>query len=187
MTTAPYLDDMPKLAIRERRSGVLLENFVRKRLTLRDSVAATDGQTVDASTEAKARGTIKRELLVPEGADYVTPSARGPSRQPNFLVYQAWEGTVQEVLADSFNARIRDVTDSDRPDEIVEMFVEDVDESDVPLLKPGAVFYWNIGYLEGRGFPRQRTSRVTFRRIPRLLASARSALSAEEIRDALVE
>lgn len=175
MTTAPYLDD----------SNVLLESFVRKRLTLRDSVAATDGQTVDASTEAM--GTIKRELLVPEGADYVTPSARSPTRQPNFLVHQAWEGTVQEVLADSFTARIRDMTDSDRPDEIVEMYVEDVDKSDISLLKPGAVFYWAIGYLEGRRFPRQRTSRVTFRRIPRLLANARSALSAEEIRDALAE
>lgn len=187
MTTESFVDDMSELAISERRPGVLLENFTRKRVTLRDSVDATDGQTVDASKEAMARNTIKRELLVPEGADYVTPAARGPSRQPYFRVYQAWEGTVHEVLLDSFNARMRDLTDSDRPDEIVEMFVEDVDENDIPLLRPGAVFYWNIGYLEGRGFPRQRTSRVTFRRIPRLLASATSALSVEEIRDALAE
>ena len=187
MTTDTYVENMAKLGIRESRSSVLLEQFVRKHPKLRDSAEATVSQAVNASTEAKSSGTVKCEMLFPEGADYVTPPMRSPSRQPNFVVHQAWEGTVLEIFDDSFNARIRDLTDLERPDEIVEMLVEDLDESDCPLLKPGAVFYWNIGYLEGRGFPRQRTSRVTFRRIPRFLASETSALSVQEIRDALAE
>jgi hypothetical protein len=187
MTTTTYVDNIPKLASRERRSNLLLEDFVRRRPTLRDSASTTKGQAADASTEAQALGTIMPELILPEGADYVTPSSRSSSRQPNFRVYQAWEGTVLDIVDDSFNARIRDITDPGRPDEMVEMFVEDVDDSDLPLLKPGAVFYWNIGYLEGLGFPRQRTSRVTFRRVPRFLASGTPVLSSQEIRDALAE
>jgi len=186
MTTRYDLDN-PKLdSISGTSPRLLLKAFAGRRPTLDDDVEATDLAAAVASTALAERDTRRFKFRVPDGAEYVTPTVTVSYRQPNFLVLQTWEGTVEEIAADSFQARLRDLTDPSRPDEIVEMLMEDVDDADAPLLRPGAVFYWNIGYLEGKGIPRQRTSRVTFRRLPRFLVTSRpAALSVEDIRAAL--
>lgn len=148
---------------------------------------ADDGTAVseDALGLATSRSTSRAKLVVPGGADYVKPALQNPMARPNFWVLQAWEGTVEEVAIDSFRARLRDLTELSRPDEIVEIFSEEVDAADRDLLRPGGVFYWNIGYKEGSGIPRERTSRVTFRRVPRVLARCVPSLSVGEIQAAL--
>lgn len=81
-----------------------------------------------------------------------------------FEVLQKWEGTVIEVLPDSLTARLTDLTQNG-PEEEAEFSLDEIDESDMDLLKPGAVFYWNIGYADSPS-GRARVSIIRFRRLP---------------------
>lgn len=97
------------------------------------------------------------------------PPAWAPRER--FLVLQKWEGTVTSVFGDGFTAVMRDLTDPGRPDEEMTLPIEEVADPDRPLMVPGAVFYWAIGYridLSGR---RERVSGLRFRRLPVWTAS----------------
>lgn len=83
-----------------------------------------------------------------------------------FRLLQLWEGRVTHVSKDEFIAIISDRTDPSLNDEQVTLSIEEVTEDDVPLIKPGAVFYWSIGYADHPGRPRVRESRIRFRRLP---------------------
>ena len=91
-------------------------------------------------------------------------AARAPSRD-TFISLQEWEGVVEEVGEDSFDARLVDRT-QDSPDEVLEDFpLDDISEEDRSLVAPGAVFYWCIGYRVRKG-QRSRMSEIRFRRLP---------------------
>lgn len=161
----------------------LVQRFALQKPSIRSDSGSTHPSSVAFSIAQRATQRVK--VQTPEAAHFVMPAAPSGNLAPNFFVRQAWEGTVVEVAGDSFSAVLRDLTDPSRPDERVEMLRDDVSSSDVPLLVPGAVFYWNIGYTEGRGIPRRRTSQVTFRRLPRFIAAFRPRLTPEAIREAL--
>lgn len=78
---------------------------------------------------------------------------------------QSWEGVVTEIQDNEFTAILSDKTNSDLPKEIVTLDFEEVDFRDHPLIVPGSVFYWSIGYLDAPGQPRERKSVITFRRL----------------------
>jgi len=81
---------------------------------------------------------------------------------------QQFEGTVEAVSDDgtAFTARLRDRTEVDMPDEMAEFELEEVSSFDQPLVRPGAVFYWSIGYRVARHGGKQRTSEIRMRRLP---------------------
>ncbi len=81
-----------------------------------------------------------------------------------FQSFQKWECYVVQDLGDSFIARLIDLTNGEE-DEEAEFSIQEVHKEDRPFIKPGAIFYWNIGYLEERG-QRIRASMIRFRRIP---------------------
>lgn len=87
-----------------------------------------------------------------------------PSIKSRFLELQQWEGIVLQVLKDSFVGRLIDLTHKGR-DEEAEFSYDETHIDDQPLIKPGAIFYWTIGYLENRG-QRIRASVIRFRRVP---------------------
>lgn len=87
------------------------------------------------------------------------------SPQPRFVTLQKWECCVLEVEKDSFTARLVDQTDQGQ-DEEAEFSLEEVPLGDLPLVKPGAVFYWNIGYVDSLSGQRTRASIIRFRRLP---------------------
>ena len=91
---------------------------------------------------------------------------------------QDWEGVVEEVLGDSFVARLRDRSDTSEFDkELAEIPLDDVTPDERPLLKPGAIFYLTI---YRRVFPRhERATRLVFRRLP---AWTDSMLKSVEVR-----
>jgi len=94
---------------------------------------------------------------------------RFPDRpQPTyrFDVLQKWEGTVTSVSKGEFVAIIRDLTDRLSPDEEATFEVEEVAEADRPLMVPGAVFYWNVGYKRTLSGQLERVSALRFRRLP---------------------
>jgi hypothetical protein len=82
-----------------------------------------------------------------------------------FELLQLWEGCVKAIHDDDLVAIISDRTDPTLPDEEVTLDLSDVPPGDLPLVKPGAVFYWSIGYADYPGVPRARQSRIYFRRI----------------------
>ena len=88
------------------------------------------------------------------------------SAQPRFLCLQKWEGTVLEVLKESFWTRLVNHTDESKPDEEAEFSMGEVHPDDRQLVRPGAVSYWNIGYSDSISGQRTRVSTLIFRRLP---------------------
>lgn len=77
---------------------------------------------------------------------------------------QKWEGYVIELRQDTFLARLTPIK-GEGPDQEAEIYLSEVEEGDHVLIRPGAVFYWSIGYLD-RPSGRIRASRIRFRRLP---------------------
>ena len=86
------------------------------------------------------------------------------SIRSRFIDLQKWEGIVLDVSKNSFIGRLIDLTHDDQDSE-AEFSFEEVHHEDKPLLTPGAIFYWTIGYKEDRG-QRIRASMIRFRRLP---------------------
>jgi hypothetical protein len=88
-------------------------------------------------------------------------------RPERFVTLAKWVGRVQEVDGESFVAVLRDQL-NDVPEEEVELPCAEVSPADRPLLEPGAVFYWTIGYRDRLAGQRTRESVISFRRLPPL-------------------
>ena len=76
----------------------------------------------------------------------VEPSRRLPALSQAFKVLQQWEGTVLSQQDDRFEALVRDVTEKRSPEERATFKIDDITEDDRSLIKPGAIFFWTIGY-----------------------------------------
>jgi len=85
--------------------------------------------------------------------------------QSDFKLLQLWQGRVEKVGTDEFVTTLFDKTHPLSSPEQVSISIEDVNLEDRELLRPGAVFYWSIGYANYYKGPRQRTSRIRFRRL----------------------
>lgn len=90
----------------------------------------------------------------------------GQTSPRQFRMLQQWEGIISEVGSDSVWAELRDLTDGTKSPEVVELGLDEISEADRPLLEPGSVFYWSIGYEQTRGGQRRRISEVRVRRTP---------------------
>jgi hypothetical protein len=119
--------------------------------------------------------TLARQTVDLEGLNTIaTEEERRPRhviylrtkpRQSAFISLQKWEGVVLDVMADAFLARLVDLTRTG-PDEEAEFALDEISAEDGPLVKPGAIFYWNIGYLNSYSGQRTRASIIRFRRLP---------------------
>ena len=83
-----------------------------------------------------------------------------------FLVLQEYEGVVITLERDSFWARLVNRTTRGAPDEEAEFLMEEVSSCDRRLVAEGAVFYWHIGYRDGKNGQRTRAALIRFRRLP---------------------
>jgi hypothetical protein len=83
-----------------------------------------------------------------------------------FTVLQHWEGVVTEVCSDSFWAELRDLTEFGNPSDLVEIPLSDISDNDKPLVEPGSMFYWNIGYEKSNYGQISRVSEIRLRRTP---------------------
>jgi len=103
-------------------------------------------------------------------------NSRSIARQPTYIVpetpaeyyfetLQQWEGTVTDLSDDQFVAVLRSLS-GDIPDKRVTIDCEEVSAPDQQLVRPGAVFYWTIGYrIEFHG-KKSSVSTIKFRRLP---------------------
>ena len=80
-------------------------------------------------------------------------------------IKQKWKGTIVSVAGETFKAEIKDITNPQNPDELVTISLAEISSGDRELVKPGALFYWHIGYREGERYPRERFSSIRIRRL----------------------
>jgi hypothetical protein len=66
------------------------------------------------------------------------------------MLTQKWIGHVTQISGDVFSARLKDLS-SGGTDEEAEFDVSDIPQEDIPLLKLGAAFYWNVGKASYNG------------------------------------
>lgn len=100
--------------------------------------------------------------------EFCSPIIKFPSispRRSHMISLQKWQGYVLKVSDTSLFVRLVDLTQN-APDEEAEIPIEEISEDDRDLIKPGAIFYWSIGYLDSYSGQRSRVSVVRFQRIP---------------------
>ncbi|MGB7911289.1 MAG: hypothetical protein WCF59_03595 [Desulfobaccales bacterium] len=99
---------------------------------------------------------------------FVAPIIEFPSVQVHInrmVSLQKWQGYVLKVLDNSLWVRLIDLT-QDGPDEEAEISLKEISQDDFELIKPGAIFYWNIGYFDFYSGQRIRSSVIRFQRMP---------------------
>lgn len=105
------------------------------------------------------------ERLLEQSYNRLMPLPPAPAGKEFFRVIQKWEGYVIEVTQDSFWARLTVLT-GEEGDQNAEILISAVDEEDLPLVEPGAIFYWSIGYREDEKARVAQDSIIRFRRLP---------------------
>ena len=80
---------------------------------------------------------------------------------------QSFDGIVigVDLEAGEFEARLVDRTDTSSEDEVAVFSFNSIPDEDLPLVKPGAQFFWKIGYQVGINIPKTNFSKVRFRRL----------------------
>jgi hypothetical protein len=165
--------------------ALLPEEFVFVQNGTSDSETASrplPPAVVVRASEASAARLLGSDELPGGAAPSIGPTNRQPatrftrpqilqipqraSSQHSFELLQLFEGTVTEVGADEFSALLRDLTDRSSPDEVATFDLNEIAEADRPLARPGAVFYWHIGYRTESWGQKSRSSVVSFRRMP---------------------
>lgn len=86
----------------------------------------------------------------------------------SFNPIQEWEGYVVDIEKDSFTAQLVDITDLEHcVAEVAEFPILDLSDNDIPLLQPGAVFRWSLGYTRSNSGVKRRVSQIVFRQLPK--------------------
>ena len=114
-------------------------------------------RTRDGGTE---RGDFRRAEL--ERRRHL--SAWSEVRRPTFTLKHEWIGRIDEVRADSFTVTL---ASRDRPGELesAELELEEVSPEDLDKVRPGAIFYWIIGYRDEPYGQRIGVSTLRFRHL----------------------
>jgi hypothetical protein len=89
--------------------------------------------------------------------------------EEHFRVLHHWEGTVLEVSAQGFRARLAELGPENEKnvDEYADFSFESVSDDDRSLAVVGAIFYWFVGYRIENSGQRNTWSTIRFRRLPR--------------------
>jgi hypothetical protein len=116
-------------------------------------------QTRMSDTQHYQHSEIGQQIPWPDIGHAVAPRIA-------FVAIQEWEGYVISIEKETFTAQLVDKTRlADRPEEVTEFPLADIRNDDKPLLMPGAIFRWSVGYQNREG-TKERVSRIIFRRLP---------------------
>ncbi|MGA1826417.1 MAG: hypothetical protein ACMUIP_17320 [bacterium] len=139
------MTDLPK--------GQILNYFTKPESHIRSSYNKIDRETIN----------FCEQINIPIPPCYLMNKK---DREDSFISLQKWEGIVLKRMKESFLARLIDLT-NDGPDEEAELPIAEISAEDLSLIEPGAIFYWNIGYLDKWSGQRTRASVIRFRRLPK--------------------
>jgi hypothetical protein len=140
-------------------------------LTKERIISATSGtSTMTTSSHAQvdtltdARGLSSG--MAPAGFIFVPPSPRGGPLM-SFVTRQKWQGYVVEADDETFSAVIYDMTNTtDMGPEQVVLPKEEVSTFMQGLIKPGSIFFWDIGFRTDPVGQRSKQSILSFPMIP---------------------
>ncbi len=82
-------------------------------------------------------------------------------------IKQQFNGTVIHFKRNELTVLLEDITDPSKPNEEMVISLEEIEVEDRPLIQIGARFYLNIGYRYGPKYPRERFTKISFRRLPK--------------------
>jgi len=113
--------------------------------------------------------------------------ARRAEPQDNFILLNKWEGYVISSGPEECRAVIKDLTNPNLADEEILFSLDEIQEEDLNLVKPGAVFYLYIGYYINATGTRMTSHIFKFRRLPQWSKSElrRIEMDTREIADQL--
>ncbi|MBI2393098.1 MAG: hypothetical protein HYV09_26170 [Deltaproteobacteria bacterium] len=137
----------------------------------RQAVVVNDSVLVAPVAQQSEPSTVldqepDRRALLPSLEPSVVPMPQLRVGADRFDLRQQWEGTVQAIEGEDVVAVLRDLTDPSRPEEEVTIGLDEVSPDDRPLVSPGAIFYWSIGYRTSPFGQVERVSAIRFRRLP---------------------
>jgi hypothetical protein len=167
MTTRSYYED---LISRPRGAGggalfpqaMAFRETWPARLTASSTVFSTESSFYHPETET----SIQQKAASAQDVLVRIPSIEASKWKVELL--QRWTGHVERLTPTTFVAVICDTTNRRNADEEVEIELNELSDSDIPLVAPGAPFYWSIGYRVDPGGQRQRVSELRFARHPTL-------------------
>lgn len=135
----------------------------------RDWSLAQEEKQYDSSSESRQYDRPTKLEYQPIDLSQLFPPPRRQRRefQSTFSALQEWEGYVLSVSAETFSARLIDLTEcKEYEEEEIDFPLADLSDSDLKELRLGAIFRWAIGYRRTRGGTKERISKVVFRRLP---------------------
>lgn len=139
--------------------------------TLAHSVAEGTGNSSGATTTTAVqsidRNRSDQDIGLRVRAKRRLPATSRRSNRARFVLHEMWEGVVEEVFDTYFVADLESKTLYGTR-EVAEIYTCEVSLADRELLRPGAVFYWSIGYEDRPSGQRVRSSILRFRRLPPL-------------------
>lgn len=135
-----------------------LTPLVRRDADVAKAIATVEDEP-DAWDRSSPGGVAQRMVVAPVSI----PVASLP--QAEFDALQKWEGHVVSVSESEFTATLIDLTRPGVEEEAV-LDLTELSEDDLPLVQPGAVFYWSVGYRVEQSGERSRSSVIWFRRLP---------------------
>jgi len=151
--------DVPAFIVTNEMSDLSIRRRVPSHETeARGIVSAADGAATDVGTLASSGN--RRVTTV------VEIERRKRTNQQRSQVLQQWEGTVEEVGPNSFGARMRNLSVDGAPEEWATLLLDEISDDERSLVRPGATFYWSIGYLIEPYGQRRTASTIYFRRLP---------------------
>jgi hypothetical protein len=170
-TYSPSLKQAEKSATTVSRSEDSIAAPEKMAITqwLTDGRNEQDSQATSGSLSAQYAATENLTGIgLPERKFRAALLPRLPLPEERFVALQRWEGIVLAIHDEVFEARLVSLQGEQKGEHFAEIYRNEVDIFDRPLLQIGAVFYWAIGYLHKRNGNTWRASILRFRRIPRL-------------------
>lgn len=142
-----------------RRDRVVPPRWTRQRV--RSDPSPLSSPPREPSSDVAITAQLPRVEISPLVRLWTT---EGPPRR--FKMLQQWEAIVTALAEDCFVVRLRDLSCPKLPDEVAELPLAEIPESDRELLAPGSIIYWSIGYETSEGGQIRRVSELRLKRRP---------------------
>lgn len=129
-----------------------------------------DFTTSSEEDAGQSRGTefvTSRRTVRPVRKDSIGVKLGGERK----VLLQQWECVVLRRERDVVCCELHDLTDESNPGEYAEIYVQQFNAYDIPLLVEGSVFYWSLGYLQRVKGQVVNFSEFIIRRMPKLSRS----------------
>lgn len=136
-----------------------------------DVQAQMTGDVVNVSSNTLPQNRRVTTRIVKTGATHSSVVSAAKATWPQ-KVLQNWEGVVVGVSENSFQAHMLSTLGPTGPVEYFDVDLDNVADGDIGLVREGAKFYLTVLSIIPPGESAQKTTRVVFRRLPRMRQEA---------------